>query len=171
MHLLRLFDRIFCHTLSILCVGLCVVMIAAVFGQVIMRYIFNAPLSWSEELARYAMVYLAMLATALCMRHGQHIALIDAVPLSPGTKRAVSLLAGAIVAVILFVAMWYATELSLRSARQRTPGLGLSMRDVYAAIPIGLGLSIIGLVLNALLSSRPGGETAGPATAAAPSGD
>ena len=48
-------------------------MISAVFYEVIMRYVFNAPTFWSEALARAAMVWLVMLwARQRHPAHGQH---------------------------------------------------------------------------------------------------
>lgn len=38
-------------------------------GQVIMRYVFQHPLTWSEELARYIFVWIALLGSAWCGRN------------------------------------------------------------------------------------------------------
>jgi len=49
-----------------------VVLIATVFYQVLGRYLLNAPPSWSEELARFLQVWIALLASALCIQQGMH---------------------------------------------------------------------------------------------------
>jgi TRAP-type C4-dicarboxylate transport system permease small subunit len=49
------------------------VLIATVFYQVLGRYLFNAPPSWSEELARFLQVWIALLASALCVQQGMHL--------------------------------------------------------------------------------------------------
>ncbi len=46
---------------SILCVLLSALSIVT-FSQVVARYIFQAPLSWSEELARFLLLWLAMMS-------------------------------------------------------------------------------------------------------------
>ena len=49
--------------------GVCVViMTVLVFLQVVMRYVFSAPMSWSDEIAVYAMLWSVYLSTAWAVR-------------------------------------------------------------------------------------------------------
>ena len=159
-------DRLFQRVLGGACVLLFVVMILAVGGQVVMRYAFNSPLSWSEELARHTMVWLAMLATALCARLGQHIALSDLIPLPAKVKLVVNAAGLVVVFIVLCVLTYHALSLTGRASRQTTPGLGLSMSYAYASIPTGSILMIVGLALGwirAALDLRSGhGDGAAP---------
>lgn len=43
-------------------------------SQVVARYVFRAPFSWSEELSRFGLVWLTFLAAAYIMGQRQHIA-------------------------------------------------------------------------------------------------
>ena len=52
-----------------------------VVAQVVCRYALGAPLTWSEELARYMQIWMVMLGSAVMMRKGGHLA-IDLVPAS-----------------------------------------------------------------------------------------
>lgn len=61
-----------------LLIGLVTVMVAVSLAQVFWRYVFNDPLTWSEELARYLFVWIAYLSAWLTWRYRAHIAL-DAV--------------------------------------------------------------------------------------------
>ena len=143
-----LLDTVFQRLLGAVCVGLLLVMLAAVGGQVFMRYALNSPLSWSEELARFSMVWLAMIGSALCARHGQHIALSDLVPLRPRAKIVANALILVLVGGVLAILVYHSWDLVGRSARQTTSGLGVSMSYIYAAIPVGAALMIAGLVLG-----------------------
>lgn len=151
MSIIRAIDKLFVRSIGTLCVILFIVMIVAVLGQVVMRYLFSSPLTWSEELARYCMVWLAMLASALCSRAGLHLALINADLLSPRYATPLRLLGGLAAATILVILFWHSLDLTSRSVRQTTPGLGLSMSWVYASLPIGFGLMILGLILGLLI--------------------
>jgi len=51
-----------------------VVLVFAVFIQVIARYAFNNPPTWTEELARYCQVWIIILASSVCIRKGSHLA-------------------------------------------------------------------------------------------------
>lgn len=153
------FDRAFTQGLGFLCVVLFVVMVASVFGQVVMRYAFSKPLSWSEELARYAMVWQAMLAAALCARRGQHLALIQTEALPLRFRAALRTTVTITVFALLAVLLWVSYDLASRATRQTTPGLGLSMSYIYASLPFGFGLMIIGQLLGALAGPGPAIET------------
>lgn len=43
------------------------------FLQVLLRYAFNQPLSWIEEVSRYLFVWIVMLGAAFAFRTGEHI--------------------------------------------------------------------------------------------------
>ena len=67
--------KIFSYPLeSVLCVLLSTLSIVT-FSQVIARYIFQAPLSWSEELARFLLLWLAMMSAAYAFKIKAHFAL------------------------------------------------------------------------------------------------
>ena len=44
------------------------VMIAVVFYEIVVRYVFNAPTFWAEPLARNAMIWMVMLGLAVGIR-------------------------------------------------------------------------------------------------------
>ena len=44
-----------------------------IFVQVVMRYVFNNSLSWSEELARYVFIWQIWLGTSVSMKGNDHI--------------------------------------------------------------------------------------------------
>ncbi|QRF65192.1 TRAP transporter small permease [Ponticoccus alexandrii] len=155
MSILRFLDAVFVRGLATLCGLLFAVMLVAILGQVLMRYAFSAPLSWSEELARYTMVWLAMLASALCARKGQHLALISAEMLPPRLRLPLRLIGTVIACAILSVLFWHAWDLAERAIRQRTPGLGLSMSWIYAALPTGFALMILGQLLGLFVPEEP----------------
>ena len=47
--------------------------VIVVFAQVIWRFVFDSPFSWSEELARYLQVWLILLMSAVCIRFANSI--------------------------------------------------------------------------------------------------
>jgi len=64
-----------------------------IFAQVILRYVFNSPLTWSEELARYLFIWCAFLGWIIASRRGSHLAMTFVVErLSPRTQAAVAVL-------------------------------------------------------------------------------
>jgi TRAP-type C4-dicarboxylate transport system permease small subunit len=61
-----------------LLVGLFAAMVIACTAQVIWRYLFNDPLVWSEELARYLFIWISYISAWVAWKSRSHIAL-DAV--------------------------------------------------------------------------------------------
>ena len=59
-------------------VGLFGAMVVACTAQVIWRYLFNDPLVWSEELARYLFIWISYISAWVAWKNRSHIAL-DAV--------------------------------------------------------------------------------------------
>ena len=49
-------------------------MMAVVTAQIVMRYLFNSPLLWSEEFARYVYVWLVFIGSAYCVTQDKHVA-------------------------------------------------------------------------------------------------
>ncbi len=49
------------------------VMVTSILLQVFFRYAMNSPLYWSEEIARYAFVWLVFIGAAIASKRGAHI--------------------------------------------------------------------------------------------------
>ena len=60
-------------TSEIVIVFLFMLLVAVVFYQVVARYVFNDPPSWTEELARYCQVWIILLTSSICIRKGSHL--------------------------------------------------------------------------------------------------
>jgi tripartite ATP-independent transporter DctM subunit len=77
--------------------------ILVLLAGVVARYVFNAPLTWSDELASVLFLWLAMLGAVIALRRGEHMRLTTLVNRLPNTVRPWVELAARLV-VILFVA-------------------------------------------------------------------
>jgi TRAP-type C4-dicarboxylate transport system permease small subunit len=58
------------------------------FAGVVSRYVFNAPLTWSDELASILFLWLAMLGAVIALRRGEHMRLTTFLNLMPPPWRA-----------------------------------------------------------------------------------
>lgn len=55
--------------------------------QVVLRYVFNAPLTWSEEAGRYLFVWSVFLGMAIAYGRGEHVKVTTLVDLLPAAAR------------------------------------------------------------------------------------
>jgi TRAP-type C4-dicarboxylate transport system permease small subunit len=152
--MLRQFDRGIVTATSIILVLLLVLMTGVILAGVFARYVMNDSLTWSEEVARYAMVWLSFLGGGLVFRHGGHIAidmLTQKIP--PGFARhAVLALSQLVILAFLGVLLWKGIEMLGNSGYMTTPALQLPMTVPYAAIPVGAALMIYHLVASSILA-------------------
>lgn len=112
---------------------------------VITRYIFNAPLLWTDEAARVALVWMMFLGIAELFRikYG-HVGIKALGVFDRGiVGRAVSSV-GTVVVVIELLVMIYGGLVLADPARQSaSPALGVPMWILYAVIPLSGALSIV----------------------------
>jgi len=59
--------------LEILGAILLFIMLVLVSVQVITRYIFNNPISWTEEMARFILVWITFIGAAISLKQNQHV--------------------------------------------------------------------------------------------------
>jgi TRAP-type transport system small permease protein len=114
------------------------VMLAIIFMQVITRYVFGFTFEWSEELARFLLVWATFLGSALIMGEDGHLA-VELLPRMldgkiPGKLLRVFInLCGYVFILLLIVQGWQMTE---KMNFQEAPGLGIPMSWVYVIMPI-----------------------------------
>jgi TRAP-type transport system small permease protein len=112
-------------------------MFLCVFVQVVLRYGFDQPLVWSDELARYLFVWCAFLGWIVAARHRSHLT-VDVITMRFGPRgRAAFALIGAVAALafagVLFV---YGVQITQRNADIETVALFFTFGVVYAIVPV-----------------------------------
>ena len=139
-----------------LCV-LLVTIVAVIFAQVVTRYLLHVSLSWSEEFARYLLMWLAMLSAAYGFKVKAHFALVFIVKRFPETARkAISLAVSILVCVLLCLFVWKAVEITWSVRRQIGPATGLSKALPYSAGVVGGLLMLYYVALDAWRDWRGG---------------
>lgn len=120
------------------------VMFLVVIAQVIFRYILSQPLPWSEELARYLMIWVACLAASEAYVKGNHVGVslvIDA--LKPSLRKIMILAIHLIVAILMGIIAYQGFILSSLLHSQLSPAMGLPMTWPYMAVPVGATLILV----------------------------
>lgn len=118
---------------------LCVFMTVVTLLQVFFRFVVYMPFPASEELARFAMIWMAMLGCVVALRWGRHLGvrvLVDRLPsglydhyMAPCIQVVMLLFFG-----LIAVQGW---DLALRNSGQVSPALEVSMFYPYLAVPVG----------------------------------
>lgn len=136
--------------------GTLVVLLAS---QVFMRYVVRAPFVWSEELARYLLIWCTFIGVSLAVREGRNIS-VDLLPVMLGERwrRPFAVLANVGALAFFLVIIFASIPLIGRIAAigQSSPGLGIPMWMIYAAVPVGLGLAAVRAVQSLWVMLMPG---------------
>jgi C4-dicarboxylate transporter DctM subunit len=153
-----LFDRT-CETLVVL--GL-LTSLGSTLLQVVARYVFNSPVTWSEELSRLVFIWSVFLGAGVMVRHGGHVQVDSIVRLlPPGLQRAAGLLSTFVVAATCVTLIVFGGQVVAR-INSLSPAMHVPLRLFYASVPVGALLVVINL-----LRRRPGGwRERGPDAAA-----
>ena len=143
---------------NVLMVVGCLMLFALMFvvvGDVVLRYLFNAPLQWSYEvISSYLMPGLFFFAASHTLKAHAHVA-VDIVHnyVSRRTRYVlealISLLATPVFAFCTIVSAQHTLE-DIRTAATSTSGLALPTWTISLMLPIGFGLLTLRLAINAI---------------------
>lgn len=149
------------------CAVLLAVMTALVIYQIVTRYVLGSPVAFTEELVRYALIWLTFLAGTYAFVHREHMALTILRDRFPGRSRTV--LVTAIDALVLVLAVLVlgigGGMLAWESRGDVSALLGISRGWVYLISPVA-GLAIaLAQALNIIddLRADDGAEPTAPA--------
>ncbi len=141
--------------ITILLFGL---MTVVVLIGVLFRYGFRVPLSWTEELSRYLMIWGASLAVSSGIKFDEHVGLtvlLDSIQNRP-LRMVLHTIITLLVLGFLLIMTWYAFAMTVESRYQIAQSLGVSMFLPSLAIPVAMGLAVIQLILTYLLRLKRG---------------
>lgn len=131
--------------------------VVVIFSQVVMRYVFQNSLSWSEELGRYLFIWLTWLSTGYAVRQKRHLRIeVLSDFLGERGKLVVDLFAMLVwCAFCLFLVKngWKITSMLWRR-EQMTAALEIPMALTYAAVPVGAAIMAIRLLDEMFLGVR-----------------
>lgn len=145
------------------CAALIAAMILVVWLGVSGRYLTESGFSWTEELARYLMIWAALLAVSCAAWWREHVGL-DLLPsrLPPAPRRLLKLVIdGATVLFFVFMCL-YGIDMTVEGRTQFSTLFGLSMALPFAAVPVSSALAAFqfGVRLITDLSELPCTEVA-----------
>ena len=150
MQLRKTIDKILANFLVIIMA----VMVLNVLWQVASRFILGSPSSFTDELARYLMIWVGILGAAYVSGRNMHVA-IDVLPtrLSPPIQKRLMFIVRVLIILFCLLAMVIGGSRLVYITYvlgQNSPALQVPLAVVYAVIPIS-GLLIIYYKLSDIL--------------------
>jgi TRAP-type C4-dicarboxylate transport system permease small subunit len=140
----KLFDGLF-HLLKLFAAGCLGVMVVLVFGNVVLRYVFDSGITVSEEISSWCLTWMTYTAGLIALRSHGHLGFDSLLKLFPPVMQRFCLaLANLLMIAIMLMFLrgsWLQTVINLDN---KAPASGLSMGALYG---IGIVFSVIAIVI------------------------
>jgi len=138
-----------CGLISILMFLLMLGMVVVMNSLVVTRYIFSFSPSWTEEVTRYAMVWMVMMGAAVLALYEDQITLyIFSEKLNPRVRKILQNAIRFLVAAISAIVAWTGFKFAFSMTNILAPASQMSMTIPTIAVPLGATLiSLFSLVL------------------------
>lgn len=141
--MIKLIDKLLAAALIVLMA----LMVMDVTWQILTRYLTTSPSSWTEELARFLLIWIGLLGAAWAYRQRAHLGLSYLVEKqSPQTQKKLAIfgyLASALFAVTVMVYGGMQLVLLTLKLNQVSASLGLKIGYIYTIIPVSGALITI----------------------------
>jgi len=134
----QIFRTVLSHPVEVVLCCILITLVIVIFSQVISRYVLHVSLSWSEEVARFLLIWLAMLSAAYGFKARTHFALTIVVNrFNPKLARVVGVLVTAAMCGLMGVFIYYAYFVTQNAMGRVSPATQVSMAVPYSATVVG----------------------------------
>jgi len=115
------------------------------FAGVVSRYVFNSPLMWTDELATFLFLWLAMFGAVVAVRRGAHMRLTTFVEWVAPNVRAWLATVAELVVIVFAIELLVPTVAYLK-VQASTELITLDISDGYRVVALLVGAGLISLV-------------------------
>jgi TRAP-type C4-dicarboxylate transport system permease small subunit len=116
--------------------------------QIGSRYLLATGMSWTEEMARYSLIWIVFLGAAVVTKEKDHISVPILETAMPSLKKYFKLIQGLIFLVYIVIVLGVSWGTLQILQYQSSANMGLSMALVYSVIPISFILIFIHLLAS-----------------------
>ena len=133
--------------------------VVVVMVQVLSRYIFKSPVMWTEEVARFAFIWLVFLGVAITERQNAHFRVTFLVEKAPPRLR-YALWGVVELGIFLTLGLLFldALKFTQMGARNISAVLQLRLDYIYVGLPVFVVLAIMNRLRNVVRTLRSGVE-------------
>jgi TRAP-type C4-dicarboxylate transport system permease small subunit len=139
-------------------------LVADVWLGVVARYVLRVQIPWTEELARYLMIWAALLAISSGIARREHIGFRLLLEKFPAALQKTLLIAFDVAAFAFFAFLFiYGIGMTGTGAKQFAMIFGMSMAIPYASVPVSSLLACIQIILACIRDAGSDGADRGEA--------
>jgi TRAP-type C4-dicarboxylate transport system permease small subunit len=116
--------------------------IAIVTTQVVFRFLLSSPLSWSQEVATFLLVWITLLGIAIAQREKAHIAVNILKNWAPSLEPVLCWVPWVAMAVLYIVMGYGGVDIAFTHGGQSSPVSNVPMWIVFAGFPVAAALGL-----------------------------
>lgn len=122
-------------------------MVILIFVQVISREVVGSSFPWTEEVARYLMIWITFLGASFAFQYGAHIGIeFFKMKLPIPFQKAFDLVAVLACSIFFYFMIKYGVDISNRAMVQTSAALSIPMGYVYLVIPLSGFLMFLNVI-------------------------
>jgi TRAP-type C4-dicarboxylate transport system permease small subunit len=125
-----------------------------IFGNVVLRYVFDSGITWSEEVSRFLFIWMTFLGAIVALKDNDHLGvdmLLQKLPING--KRVIFTISNLLVLVVLWLVLDGSWKLTLSSMNSTAPATGMPLAYIYGIgviSSIGMGFVVLMNIYRAL---------------------
>ena len=129
-----------------------VVVLIVITAQIVFRYVLTSPLIWSEEFSRYLYVWIAWIGCAFCTGTRSNITVPIFFDNLPKTVKSILTVVGNLVILVMFgYLLYFSAQYAVSQLAFAASTMQISRFWMFVALPVGIALTMIQLVLDTIL--------------------
>lgn len=139
------------HAIELLCAALLAILVVDIWIGIFGRYVFELPVTWSEELARYLMIWAALLAVSCGVARREHVAvtaLLHRVPIR--IRRWFDVAIDALAFAFFGFLCYFGIDMARQGATQYATIFDMTMAIPFASVSVSSALVCLQLVLTGI---------------------
>jgi len=139
------------RALEVVTVCLLAVLCAVTFLGVADRYLLQTGIGWTEELARFLLIWASFLSATVVVHRSSHFCITFLVDMLPATtRRAIALSMHVLAIGVLGMIFVQGVRVTAIMRIQTSPAMDLPMNWIYLSLPIATALMIFFLIVQAV---------------------
>lgn len=140
-----------------ICAALIIVILGLLLLQVAARFLFNSPYVWTEELARFGLIWLTFIGAGFVMARGKHVT-VDVVSqfLGARSRMALDIVSSLVTIAASLMLLPASFRFTVVMNRIGSPATDVPMSVVYAAGLTGFGLLALHCLVRLVIAVRRG---------------
>jgi TRAP-type transport system small permease protein len=131
------------------------ILVITVFVNVVFRYFFHLPLAWSDEAARFLLIWLTFLGAVLANARNEHMQLdllVKKMPVKIG--QVVRIIAYLVIMYILYILINGGFIVVLENLNWKSSALEIPYGYIYSVVPFCIGILMFQTVARIVLTAK-----------------